>query len=153
MAKKAFKAEIVQSDKGGTYIELPFDVEAAFGSKRPKVLATFDGETYRGTATRYGSDAHMLIITKAIREKIGKQPGDTVRVTVELDTEPRVIKPPKDLAAALQAEAQAWEFWEQLSYTHQREYVQWIEEAKKSETRDRRIAKAVEMLRDKIRSR
>ncbi len=146
LATKAFKAEILQNDTGGAYIELPFDVEAVLGSKRPKVLATFDGESYRGTAARYGTEAHIVIITKAIREKIRKAPGDTVEVTIEADTAPRTVATPKDFASAMKAQPAAAAFWKELSYTHRREYVQWIEEAKKAETRDRRIAKAVGML-------
>lgn len=143
---RTFTATIHASDGGGAYVEIPFDVEEAFGSKRPKVCATFDGEPYRGTAVRMGTACHLLIVLKAIRAKIGKEPGDKVKVTLEVDTRPRVIKPPKDLAAALKAEPAAGAFWKTLSYTHQREYVQWIEEAKKPETRERRIGKAIAML-------
>ena len=146
MTKQAFKAEILQNDTGGAYIELPFDAEAVLGSKRPKVLATFDGEAYRGTAARYGTEAHIVIITKAIREKLGKAPGDAVRVTIEPDTKPRTVTAPKDFAMAMKARPAAATFWKELSYTHKREYVQWIEEAKKAETRERRIAKAIGML-------
>lgn len=141
-----FTATIQPATGGGAYVEIPFDVEQAFGSKRPKVLASFDGEPYRGTAVRMGADCHMVPILKAIRAKIGKQPGDEVKVIIEPDTAPRVIKPPKDFASALKAESEAAAFWKKLSYTHQREYVQWIEAAKKPETRERRIAKAVKML-------
>ncbi len=152
-AKKSFTATILASDSGGAYIELPFDVEAVLGSKRPRVLATFDGEAYRGTAARYGTEAHIVIITKAIREKIGKQPGDTVKVTIEADTKPRTVTAPKDFASAMKAKPAAAAFWKELSYTHKREYVTWIEEAKKAETRERRIAKAVGMLAEGKKSR
>ena len=144
--RKTFTAIIQQSDTGGAYIELPFDVEAVLGSKRPKVLATFDGEPYRGSAARYGTEAHIVIITKAIREKIGKQPGDKVKVSIEPDTAPRTVTAPKDFTAAMKTQPDAAAFWKGLSYSHQREYVAWIEEAKKAETRERRIAKAVGML-------
>ncbi|KAA0217307.1 MAG: DUF1905 domain-containing protein [Leptolyngbya sp. PLA3] len=143
---RSFTATIQSAGSGGAYVEIPFGVEEAFGSRRPKVSVTFDGQPYRGTAVRMGSECHMIPILKAIRERIGKQPGDTVKVTIELDTQPRVITPPKDFDAAMKAEPVAAVFWKTLSYTHQREYVQWIEDAKKPETRERRIAKAVTML-------
>ncbi|MCA9271416.1 MAG: DUF1905 domain-containing protein [Phycisphaerales bacterium] len=150
---RSFTAKIKAHDGGGAYVEIPFDVEKVFGSKRPKVKATFDGEPYRGTAVRMGTDCHLLIVLKAIREKIGKEAGDKVKVTIEPDTAPRVIKAPKDFAAAMKAELAAAAFWKELSYTHKREYVQWIEEAKKTETRDRRIAKAIVMLAEGKKSR
>lgn len=150
---RTFTAIIQSAGGGGAFVEIPFDVEEAFGSKRPKVCATFDGQPYRGTAVRMGSNCHMMPILKAIREQIGKQPGDKVKVTIEPDTEPRVVKPPKDFAAAMKAEPEAAAFWKKLSYTHQREYVQWIEEARKPETRERRIGKAVEMLAEGKRER
>jgi len=151
--KHSFTATIQSAGGGGAFVEIPFDVEAAFGSKRPKVKATFDGEPYRGTAVRMGSDCHMMPILKGIRAKIGKQPGDEVTVTLELDTAPREVTPPKDFAAAMRAEPAACAFWKELSYTHQREYVQWIEEAKKPETRQRRIGKAITMLSERVRAR
>jgi hypothetical protein len=151
--KYALNAIIQDAGGGGAFVEIPFDVESAFGSKRPKVRVTFDREPYRGTAVRMGSDCHMVPILKGIRAKIGKQPGDEVRVTLEADDVPRVVTPPRDFAAAMRAEPEAKAFWKELSYTHQREYVRWIEDAKKPETRERRIAKAVEMLRQRIRAR
>lgn len=151
--KRTFSAKIHAHDSGGAFVEIPFDVEQIFGSKRPKVKATFDGEPYRGTAVRMGTECHLLIVLKAIREKIGKDAGDKVRVTIEPDTAPRAIKAPKDLAAALKAKPAAAALWKELSYTHKREYVQWIEEAKKAETRERRVAKAIQMLVDGKRSR
>lgn len=151
--RHSFIATIRDAGGGGAFVEIPFDVEAAFGSKRPKVSATFDGEPYRGTAVRMGGDCHMVPILKGIRAKIGKEPGDEVKVTLDLDTAPRVVTPPKDFAAAMRTEPAAKAFWKELSYTHQREYVKWIEEAKKRETRERRIGKAVEMLGEGVRER
>lgn len=106
-----------------------------------------EGVPYRGILTRMGTDFHMLIILKSIREQIGKTFGDEVKITVELDTEPRVLEVPKDLLKELKKDKEAKAFFEKLSYTHQREYVMWIEEAKKEETRARRILKAIEMLK------
>ena len=145
--KQTFTATILNAGGGGAYVEVPFDVEAAFGSKKPKVKATFEGVPYRGILTRMGTENHLLIILKEIREKIGKTFGDEVRITVEPDTEPRVIEVPADLKKAFRTEKEAKTFFEKLSYTHQREYVMWVNEAKREETRQSRILKAVEMLK------
>lgn len=145
---QAFRAVIQSSDSGGAYVTIPFDVEAVFGKKRVKVKATFDGEPYRGSIVRMGGPDHFLIVRKDIRTAIGKQPGDEVAVTVEEDTEPRVVAVPDDLAAALDAAPGAKAFFDGLSFSHRREYVVWIEGAKREATRERRIAKAIEMLSD-----
>lgn len=144
--KHTFTATIQDAGEGGAFVEVPFDVEAAFGSKRPKIVATIDGVPYRGSLVRMGGDKHILIVLKKIREQIGKSFSDEVTVIIGADTEPRVVKVPDDLAAAFKTEAKAKAYFEKLSYTHQREYVNWIQDAKRDETRRRRIAKAIEML-------
>jgi hypothetical protein len=144
--KQTFTATILNAGGGGAYVEVPFDVEAAFGSKKPRVKATFEGVPYRGILTRMGTEHHVLIILKEIREKIGKTFGDEVNITVELDIEPRVIEIPPELKKAFKTEQEAKTFFDKLSYTHQREYVMWINDAKREETRQSRILKAVEML-------
>jgi hypothetical protein len=143
----AFDA-VIEAAGSGAFVTIPFDVEQAFGKKRVPVQATFDGEPYRGLVVRMGGECHMLIVRKDIREKIGKQPGDTVHVTLAEDTEPRVVEVPPDLRIALEADAEAAATFDRLSYTHRREYVQWIEDAKREETRRNRVAKAVGMLRE-----
>lgn len=144
--KHTFTSPIQDAGGGGAFVEVPFDVEAAFDSKRPKIIATIDGVQYRGSLVRMGGDKHILIVLKNIREQIGKSFSDEVTVNVEADTEPRVVKVPDDLAEAFNTDAKAKAHFEKLSYTHQREYVNWIEDAKRDETRRRRIAKAIEML-------
>lgn len=145
--KQTFTAEIKNAGGGGAFVDVPFDVEAVLGSKRPKIKATIDGVPYRGLLVRMGSDCHMLLILKSIREQIGKTFGDKVKVTVELDTEPRVVAVPKDLLMELKKDKEAKVFFEKLSFTHKREYVNWIQEAKKEETRANRVLKAIEMLK------
>ena len=145
--KQTFTAKIQNAGGGGAFVEVPFDVEAVFGAKKPKVKAMIEGIPYRGILTRMGTDYHMLIILKGIREQIGKTFGDEVSITVEPDTEPRVIEVPADLKKAFKTEKQAKVFFEKLSYTHQREYVMWVNEAKREETRQNRIAKTIEMLK------
>lgn len=145
--KNSFTATIQNAGGGGAFVEVPFDVEAAFGSKRPRVKATIEGVPYRGILSRMGGEHHILIILKEIRAQIGKTFGDEVTITVEPDTEPRVIEVPAELKKTFGAEKEAKAFFDQLSYTHQREYVMWISEAKKEETRQNRITKAIEMLK------
>jgi uncharacterized protein YdeI (YjbR/CyaY-like superfamily) len=94
-----------------------------------------------------GTECHLLLILKSIREQIGKTFGDEVHITVEADDAPRVVAVPKDLAAALKKDRDAKALFDKLSYTHQKEYAAWIEEAKKDETRQRRIAKTLTMLK------
>ena len=145
--KHTFTAVIQNAGGGGAFVEVPFDVEEAFGSKRPKIKALIGGVPYRGLLVRMGSECHMLLILKSIREQIGKTFGDEVTVSVEADTEPRVIEIPAELKKAFKTEKEAKAFYDKLSYTHQREYVNWINEAKKEETRQSRIAKTIEMLK------
>lgn len=148
MSKKhSFKAVIQNAGGGGAFVEVPFDVEKAFGAKKPRVKAMIDGIPYRGLLTRMGGPNHILIILKGIREQIGKTFGDEIKVSVETDAEERVISVPAELKRAFQSEKEAKAAFEKLSHTHKREYVLWIEEAKKEETRHRRIVKAIEMLK------
>jgi hypothetical protein len=145
--KQIFTAVIQNAGGGGAFVEVPFDVEAAFGSKRPKVKALIEGIPYRGILTRMGTDCHILGIRKEIREQAGKTFGDEVTVTVEPDAAPRVIEVPADLQKELKRDKEAKAFFDKLSYTHQKEYVTWINEAKKEETRQSRIVKTIEMLK------
>jgi hypothetical protein len=148
MSKKhTFTATIQNAGGGGAFVEVPFDVEEAFGSKRPKVKAMIEGVPYRGLLARMGGERHMLIILKSIREQIGKTFGDEVKIVVEADIEPRLIEIPKDLIKELKKDKEARVFFDKLSYTHQKEYVRWIEEAKKDETRRAHILKTIEMLK------
>jgi uncharacterized protein YdeI (YjbR/CyaY-like superfamily) len=83
-------------------------------------------------------------VNRELREDAGAAAGETVEVELELDTKPRTVRLPKDLASALDDEARA--AFDRMSYTHRKEYVEWIKEAKREETRRRRIAKAVELM-------
>jgi hypothetical protein len=145
--KHTFTAKIQNAGGGGGFVEVPFDVEAAFGSKRPRIKAMIEGVPYRGLLARMGGGHHMLIVLKGIREQVGRTFGDEVTVTVEPDTEPRFVEIPKDLMKELKKDKQAKAFFDKLSYTHQKEYVRWIEEARKDETRRAHILKTIEMLK------
>jgi len=148
-----FWAVIEDAGGGGAFVTVPFDVEAAFGKKRVKIKATIDGIPYRGSIVRMGTPCHMLPVLKEIREKIGKGPGDQVHVIAQEDMGPRLVEVPEDLRQALDAEPDAGRFFDGLSYTHQREYVKWVTEAKRPETRQNRILKAMNMLRQGIKER
>jgi hypothetical protein len=143
---ETFDAEIVEADGGGAYVRIPADVVAVLGGKgRVPVQATFDGVAYRGSVVSMGG-GKVIGVLKAIRTQLGKGPGDTVTVTLELDRVERSVRVPDDLRAALD-EAGLRAAFDALSYTHQREYVSWIEEAKKADTRARRVTQTLARLR------
>jgi hypothetical protein len=126
-------------------VEVPVDVPTVFGKKRVPVKGTVNGTPFRTTIAVYG-DRYYIGFNKALRDTAGISLGEEVEVELERDDEPREIEVPADLGAALRSSLDAKGAFEQLSYTHRREYVEWITEAKKRETRDRRVAKAIEML-------
>lgn len=147
-----FKARIESTSSGGACVFFPYDVDKEFGTRgRVPVKGTFDGVPYTGSMMKYGAPQHMLGILKSIREQIGKGPGDVVEVTVEKDEAERMIEAPREFEKLLKKE-KVWAAFEKLSYTHKKEYVRWISEAKREETRANRIAKSVEMLRSGIKS-
>jgi hypothetical protein len=137
---------IMDEDSGDVGVVIPFDVQEAFGKKgRVAVKCTIDGYPYRGSIVPYGGTYYIGVIKK-IRDAIGKTQGDTVHIVMELDEEPRVVEVPEDFARALAGNEAAKKAFEKMSYCHRKEYVEWINEARKEETRQRRIAKAMEKL-------
>ena len=145
--RRAFEAVIEEGRGGSAHVAIPFDVRAVYGTGgQVKVKATFDGEPYRGSIAPMGGGRHVLGISKAIRAAIGKDVGDSVKVVLERDSEPRTVETPPDLAAVLKRAPAAQRAFDKLSFTHRKEYVRWIEEAKKPETRARRLEKTIEML-------
>ena len=138
-----FRAELKLEGKTGTYIEVPLDVPAVFGRARPPVRGTINGAPLRSTIAKYGAE-YFLVINRKVREAAGVAAGQTVDIELELDTKPRTVRVPVDLAAALDQERRT--VFDRMSYTHRREYVEWIEEAKRDGTRRRRIAKAVDLI-------
>ncbi|PJI07271.1 MULTISPECIES: YdeI/OmpD-associated family protein [Clostridium] len=144
--KQEFKAIIKQhGDKDAAYVEIPFDVNDVFGSKRVKVKATFNGVEYRGSIVRM-SGCYMLGITKEIRNKIGKRFGEEIFITLEKDEEKRVVEVPEDFVAAINKNEIASNTFQSFSYTDKKRYVVWITSAKREATRNERIAKAVTLL-------
>lgn len=144
MSVKVFKAAIVR-DGPMCYIPLSFDPGSVFGKLRAPVRVTLNGHTFRSTIAAMGGPP-CIPLRKSNREAAGVSGGETVEVRVELDTDPRVVAPPADLVKALKGDPAVWDRWRALSYTHQREYAEAIEEAKKPETRKRRIDAAVRQI-------
>ncbi len=126
---------------------VPFDVEKTFGTRaRVPVRGTINGYPYRGSIFPTGDGKHYMVVRKQLREAAGIRGGEMVSFVIERDGEPRVVTPPADFARALKADKAAHELWAKLSYTHQREYAEHVEEAKRPETRQRRIEKSIQML-------
>lgn len=141
-----FEGKIHTANGGGAYIPIPSEVVAALGGGgRIPVAATFDGISYTGSIVNMG-EGPCLGLLKSIRTALDKDPGDTVVVTVERDTAERTVEVPDDLVAALAA-AGLREGFDELSYSKRREFVSAVTEAKRAETRARRVEKAVEAAR------
>jgi hypothetical protein len=125
--------------KNATGISVPAEVIAALGTqKRPPVKVSLNGYIYRSTVAAYG-DVFMLPVSQEHREAAGVQAGDEIEVTLELDTEPRTVDVPDDLAAALSQKPGAAAAFEALAFSKRKEFVRQVEDAKTQETRDRRI--------------
>jgi hypothetical protein len=120
--------------------------EVGEGAKRFPVVATVNGHTWRTTVARMRGE-FLLGLSRAVREEADVEAGDTVEAEIELDTTPREVEVPKPLADALAEDPAARAAFDGLSYTHRKEYARSIEEAKRVETRERRVTKALEMLR------
>ncbi|HEY0460175.1 MAG TPA: YdeI/OmpD-associated family protein [Pyrinomonadaceae bacterium] len=130
-----------------TGITIPFDVEAVFGAKRVPVKVSINDAEYRTTIFFMGG-RYMLAVPKVFRHAAGIKAGEKITVTMEKDTEKRTVEVPQDLAAALEKSGLSETFLK-MSYTHQKEYVNSVSEAKREETRARRIEKTLEMLKEK----
>ncbi len=117
------------------------------GAKRFPVVARVNGYEWRTTVIRMRGE-FLLGLNREVRDGAGVEAGDRLDVEVELDSAPREVEVPDALASALAGDASAAKRWESLSYTHRKEYARWVQEAKREETRDRRVVRAVEMLCD-----
>ena len=148
MKKYQFTADLKQYPKmDATYVEIPLNVEETFGTRgHVKVKATIDGALYRGSIANMGMGCHILGVTQAIRKEIGKSAGDRVKISLEQDFEERIIEVPEDLQRLLRKNTKAKSFFENLSYTNRKEFVVWIESAKKLETRTARLKSTIEKL-------
>ncbi len=147
MAKLRFTATPVAQGKTGAMasVDLPEEVLTALGGKRVAVLVTANGFTFRTTTAVMGGRS-VVGFNTANRAAAGLEPGVPVTITIEPDAAPREVEVPAELATAFRTHKEAKATWAALSYSHRREYAEWIESAKKPETRAARVAKAVERL-------
>jgi hypothetical protein len=142
-----FDAALERNDSGGHLVALPFDAKEVFGRVRVPVRATVNGHTFRSTLMRYGGTDYLGLNREA-REGASVEAGQTITVELEVDDEPRVVEVPTELSDALAGDEAASEAFERLSFTHRREFAEWVDEAKREETRRRRAEQALAMLRE-----
>jgi bacteriocin resistance YdeI/OmpD-like protein/uncharacterized protein DUF1905 len=128
---------------------VPFDAKAEYGSARAPVRCTINGVEYRSRLSVYGGTTY-LGLRRDVRDAAGVSVGDELQVTMELDDEPREVEMAPALAAALAGDDAARGAYDSLSFTHRKEYARWIAEAKRQETRERRVRRAIEMLNEGI---
>jgi Bacteriocin-protection, YdeI or OmpD-Associated/Domain of unknown function (DUF1905) len=146
LSSMRFRTTVELAGKTATGLQVPDDVVSVLGGgKRAAVQVTVGSHIYRTTIASMGG-RYMVPLSAQNRAAAGVAAGDEIDVDVALDTAPREITVPADLADALAQHDGAREFFEALAYTHRKEWVRWIEEAKKQEIRSSRIAKAVESL-------
>ena len=152
MKEYKFKAVIIKHETlDSGFIEFPYDVQKEFGRKgQVKVKAYFDGFEYRGSLVKMGHHCHVIVLNKKVREAIGKAPGEKVDVVIFEDIEERTVDLSADLETAMKGFPTARTFFDSLSFTHKKEYVEWVTSAKKPETRMARIDKCIEMLLSKM---
>ena len=154
MSTLEFEAELVPMGPKGAWIcmEIPSEVPAAFGSRgRTAVKGTLNGYPIRTSIFPTGDGDFFMMVNKAMQKGAGVGEGDKVSVAMELDMEPRVLDVPEVLRTALDRDTDAKAGFDNMPYSHRKEYVDWIVEAKKDETRERRVEKALTMLRDRKR--
>jgi len=133
--------------RGGTLVPVPREVAARLGLKgMPKIQAVIAGHPYRGSLMPMGDGTYCLGVLKSIQEEAGVGQGDTITVVLSLDTEPRTVGIPADLAEVLDRDRKAAARWEELSYTTKKELARALEDAKKPETRARRLVQTMARL-------
>ena len=147
VAAKRFTVVLERVGTTATMFRVPFDLTEAFGRARPPVKVTIRHHTWRTTPGVYDGVGH-IVVNRTVKAATGVDAGDKVSVAMEVDTEPRKVVVPADLRTALTADPGAKAAFAKLSFTHRREYVEWIEEAKRPETRTRRIVGTVERVRE-----
>jgi Domain of unknown function (DUF1905)/Bacteriocin-protection, YdeI or OmpD-Associated len=146
MTRHTFEAKLIRPAGVGTwtYVDLPFDALEAFGKKgQVKVKGSVNGHAYRSTAMPHGNGRHYMVVNKTIRDAVGAAAGGTVHIVMEADTAKRTVAVPVDFKRAQAANAAAKKEFKGFPYSHQKEIVDWICDAKRAETRKRRIALAI----------
>ena len=142
-----FRTTVLLGGKTATGLPVPADVIEQLGAGRaPKVRVTVGGHSYRSTIGVRGGQ-FLIPLSAEHRSAAGVAAGDEVDVDIELDTAPREVEVPADLADALATDAEARRLFDGLPPSHRKEYVRWIEEAKKAETRRTRVEKTLQRLK------
>lgn len=147
--KQVFKARLEGRGPSGswTFLPIPFNVEKAFGSKaQVRVAGTLNACPFRNSLMPEGDGTHSMMVNKELQGKAGVSKGDIVKVVMDVDNEERKVIVPGELKSALAAAPAAREFFEHLSYSRQKEYADWIEGAKRQETKSSRVEKSIERL-------
>ena len=145
----AFEGIIEQHGEiNAAFIRFPFSTEELFGKKgQVKIKVLLDGKVeYRGSLAKMKSNFHMLGLTQEVRKQLGKTFGDKVTVKLWEDQEERIVEIPEDVLEVFEKNKDAFEMYQKMSYTHRKEYMRWITEAKKPETRENRKVKLIEMI-------
>ncbi|QJD84537.1 YdeI/OmpD-associated family protein [Cohnella herbarum] len=146
---KEFDAMLVRPEGTGTwtFLRVPFSAEEVYGCRaNVKVRGELNGIDYRGSLMPDGTGKHYMVVNKALRDAANATAGTVVHVVMELDTDARTVDVPDDFLSVLEGNAEAFAFFNDLAYSYQKEYVSWIESAKKPETRQARIAKSIVLL-------
>jgi Bacteriocin-protection, YdeI or OmpD-Associated/Domain of unknown function (DUF1905) len=142
----AFTGEVLSAGQGGGHaVVVPKEVAAAFGSKRPQVLAHVNGVEYRSRLMVYGGQSY-LGLRKDLLRQLEVEAGDRVQIELVEDHEERIAVEPPELTQALADDPAAQAAYQKLPFTHRNEYARWIDEGKKPETRVDRVAKTIKRL-------
>ena len=141
-----FQAELQSANGNGRWVAVPPDISAEFGSRREPVRGSVNGVPYRSRLAVYGG-YNYLGFTAAIRKQAGIELGDLLEIEIEADPAPRTVTLPPALASALGQDAEARAAFDQLAFTHRREYATWVAEAKREQTRERRVAQVLQRIR------
>jgi hypothetical protein len=138
---------IKRYDPGWHFIDVPFNTMEAYGmASRIPVYATIDRLAFR-TSLLPGAEGHYMVINEVMREATGKGLGDMITVELDVDDRPREVTVPVDIQQALHKDKDAMERYTALSYSHRKRYIEWVEGAKKTETRARRVSRMIEELK------
>lgn len=147
--RQTFEAKLIGKGPGNawTYLAIPFDVQQVFGTKaRVLVAGTLNGFPFRNSLMPEGDGTHSLMVSKELQQGANAKAGDVVSISLELDLAERAVTLPEELASAFKANRQAASFFERLTHSQKKEYIDWVRSAKQASTKAGRVAKSLEML-------